>query len=407
MSLRSRRAVAPLLACMLLTACGLPRTQPSAPTIPAPPVAPAVPVKAAEPKPVERALVGEVGSLPGWPGMLDDKSLAAFRRGCPALLKRVDRSGLTTADDWAGACADTEVDARRFFERHFLAIRLNDGRGLATGYFEPEIAGCLAPTSTCATPIYRKPDDLLEIDLGSFNPDLKGRSIRGRWNGKAFVPYPDRGAIADGALAGRGLELAWATDPIELFFLEIQGSGRLSLPDGRVLRIGYAGQNGRPYVPIGRLLRERGQLPSGGAGMEAIIAWIRADPAAGAALMRENPSYVFFRKLPDELDGPIGALGVPLLAERTAAADPAVLPLGAPVLLSTRIAEPGGTPASWTRLLIVQDTGGAIRGPNRFDIFWGAGRRAGAIAGSLAAPAEAVILLPRSAAERLNAPTRR
>jgi membrane-bound lytic murein transglycosylase A len=206
-----------------------------------------------------------------------------------------------------------------------------------------------------------------------------------------------RAVIEAGALAGRGLELLWLDDPVDVFFLHIQGAGRVVLPDGGIIRVGYAGDNGRPYVPIGRLLAERGEIPRDQVSMETIRAWLKRDAARGAALMRENPSYIFFRRLPDTIDGPIGALGVPLLPQANAAADPASIPLGAPVWIETIV---DGRP--FNRLLVASDTGGAIRGPNRFDIFFGASPEAGRMAGALAAPLEARILLPNSAAQRLK-----
>lgn len=322
-----------------------------------------------------------------------DRALAAFRRACPRLTKRTDMSGLTTAADWEAVCADAGGDAHAFFARNFSKVRIADGRGLVTGYFEPEIAA-FRHSAAGAAPIYARPADLIDIDLGAFNPDLKGKTIRGRFDGKAFVPYPDRGAIDDGALSGRGLELAWAADPVELFFLQIQGSGRLRFPDGAGMRIGYAGQNGRPYVAIGRLLRERGLLEK--PDMPGIIGWLRANPAQGEALMRENPSYVFFRRLPDSIDGPLGSLGVPLLAEGNVAIDPAHMPYGAPVLIDGMIEG-----VRCTIFGIAADTGGAIRGVNRIDIFWGHGAYARRIAGSLSDNAGVTLLLPNSAAARL------
>ncbi|QMW24403.1 murein transglycosylase A [Sandaracinobacteroides saxicola] len=388
-------AVALLAATLTLAGCA---TRPQQPINPAatPPISTAAP-------PAAFSRAGAVADLPGWRQADLAAALAAFKRGCAPLGKRKDPSGLTVPEDWAAPCAAAAIatDARGFFESQFTVTRLGDGKGFTTGYFEPEIAGCRAPTARCSTPLYRKPDDLLEVDLTPFASDLKGRKIRGRWDGKSFGPYPDRAAIYDGALKGRGLELAYAEDPIELFMLEVQGSGRLRLPDGSVMRVGYASQNGRPYVAIGRLLRQRNILPAGGAGLEAIIAWVHANPGPGDALMRENPSYVFFREMTGPDEGPHGALGVSLIAEATAAADATVMPLGAPVWLRTRIAEPGAAVTDWSRLLIAQDIGGAIRGPNRFDIFWGAGPRARAIASNLATSVEALILLPHAAAARL------
>ncbi|HET9398410.1 MAG TPA: MltA domain-containing protein, partial [Sphingomicrobium sp.] len=197
--------------------------------------------------------------------------------------------------------------------------------------------------------------------------------------------------IEDGALEGRGLEIGWAADPIELFFLQIQGSGRLLLPDGQVMRIGYADQNGREYVAIGRLLRDRGILPPGGANMDAIIAWMRSQPDGGRSLMRENPSYIFFKELTGP--GPLGALNVPVRERASVAADPKFVPLGAPVFLSLDRAEASG-------LWIAHDTGGAIKGANRFDTFWGAGERARITAGGMSAQGQALLLLPKGVVGR-------
>ena len=319
-------------------------------------------------------------------------ALEAFRRACPRLLKRKDQSGLTTPDDWKAPCEDAQGNPADFFARHFEPVRLGDGKGLATGYFEPEIAG-LAHPAPGAAPVLARPPELVDIDLSQFGATYSG-TIRGLVRDGRVVRAPDRAAIETGALSGRGLEMGWAADPVDLFFLHIQGSGRLRMPDGSSLRIGYAGQNGHAYVAIGKLLRERGILEK--AGMAEIKAWLRANPEAGTALMRENPSYIFFRKLPETIDGPIGALGVPLLREANAAADPATIPLGTPVWIETTVE---GAP--YRRLMIASDTGGAIKGANRFDIFFGPGAEAGRKAGALAAPLNALILLPRSAANRL------
>lgn len=290
------------------------------------------------------------------------------------------------------ACADTDPNPATFFARHFGPVRLGDGKGLATGYFEPEIAG-LRAAAPGAAPVLARPPELVDLNLKDWG--ISGGTIRGQVLVNRVVRAPDRAAIEAGAFAGRGLELGWAADPVDLFFLQIQGSGRLRMDDGSSLRIGYGGQNGHSYVAIGKLLKDRGILPK--PGMAEIKAWLRANPVEGAALMRENPSYVFFCKLPDNIDGPIGALGVPLIAEANAAADPATLPLGTPVWIETDVA---GAP--FRRLLVASDTGGAIRGANRFDIFFGAGEAAGAKAGPLAAPLSATLLLPKPAADRLQ-----
>jgi membrane-bound lytic murein transglycosylase A len=315
----------------------------------------------------------------------------AFRRACPALLKRRDLSGLTRPEDWAAACADS---APGIFARHFRAVRLEDGRGLVTGYYEPEVRA-LREARAGSAPVLGVPADLTEVALGDFAADLAGRTIRGRWDGARLRPYPARAEIEDGAIAGRAPVLGHAVDPVDLFFLQIQGSGRLRFPDGAVERVGYAGQNGHPYVAIGRLMRERGLLAK--AGMAEIRAWLAANPAEGRALMRENPSYVFFARREDGLDGPLGSLGVPLLPLANLAADPQAMPLGAPVWLRTEV---DGRP--FERLLVASDTGGAIRGANRFDLFFGSGDEAARLAGNLSGTGEAVILLPRAAADRLS-----
>ncbi len=324
-------------------------------------------------------------------------ALAAFRLSCPALRRRADLSGLTRAGDWDAACAEAERtgagDAARFFAAAFVPVRVGDGRLFATGYYEPELAGSRTRRPGYDVPIYGKPPDLVDVDLGDFSAGLAGKRIRGRVEGGTLIPYADRAAIEDGALAGRGLEIAWGADPIEVFFLQIQGSGRLRLSDGGVMRVGYAGQNGHDYTAIGRLLVERGELESGAASMPGIVGWLRADPVRGAALMRENASYVFFRELTGP--GPLGALGLPVTPRVSLAADPRFVPLGAPVVLSTDRNDVRGV---W----VAQDTGGAIKGANRFDTFWGAGEDAKTIAGGLSARGTAWVLLPRAAAGRLG-----
>jgi membrane-bound lytic murein transglycosylase A len=322
-------------------------------------------------------------------------ALRAFRLSCPSLVRRRDQSGLTSGSDWQAACSAaaswSEANAREFFRRNFELVQIGDGKAYATGYYEPEIAGCRTSTSSCATPLYKRPNDLIEVDLGLFNDSLKGRRIRGKVQGTNLVQYDDRGTITAGSLAGRGLELAYANDPIELFFLEIQGSGRLRLPDGSIMRVGYDGQNGRDYTGIGKLMKDRGLIQAGS--MQDIMQYIRANPVEGMAIMNENKSYVFFRELTGA--GPLGALGIAVTPEATVATDPTFVPLGAPVLLSMDRAEPNGV---W----IAQDTGGAIKGSNRFDTFWGAGDRARALAGGMSARGSALLLLPIGTYARLS-----
>lgn len=323
------------------------------------------------------------------------KALQAFRLSCPSLMRRTDQSGLTRGSDWNNACAAAsswpDASASEFFSRYFEAVQVGEGKAFVTGYYEPEIAGSRTRRPGYEVPIYRRPPNLIDVNLGLFSDSLKGKTIRGKVEGTNFVPFDERAQIVAGSLAGRGLELAWAADPIEFFFLQVQGSGRLLLPDGGVMRIGYDGQNGRDYTGIGKLMKDRGLIQAGS--MQDIMAYLRAHPAEGEAIMNENKSFVFFRELTGA--GPLGAMGVPVTPEATVAADPKYVPLGAPVLLSLDRAEPNG-------IWIAQDTGGAIKGANRFDSFWGAGSSARATAGGMSARGSALILLPIGSAARLG-----
>ena len=347
-----------------------------------------------------------IPSLAGWAETDLAPALATFRKSCRVLARRIDPSGLTTAADWTAVCASPATDARAFFESEFATILIGEGTGLNTGYFEPELAGALTNQPATPFPVYKRPPELVEVDLGQFAESLKGKRIRGRVANATLVPYFNRAEIEDGALAGRGLEVAWVADPYELFFLHIQGSGRVRLADGTVLRIGYDGQNGRDYVGIGKLLRDRNLLGKGQASMDGIISWMKTNPEAGKALMRENGSYIFFKLLTGE--GPLGALNVALTPALSVAADPAFTPLGAPLWLDTMIPEPAATLPGYAMtplraLMVAQDTGGAIKGANRFDLFWGPGERARKIAGGLSSTGRAVFLLPKVAVARLLA----
>ncbi|MDI1297434.1 MAG: MltA domain-containing protein, partial [bacterium] len=220
------------------------------------------------------------------------KALQAFRLSCPTVMKRVDQSGLTKGSDWNNACAAAsswpETSASEFFSRYFEAVQVGDGTAFVTGYYEPEIAGSRTQGPGFDVPIYRRPPELVDVNLGLFSDSLKGKTIRGKVAGSTFVPFDDRAQIVGGMLAGRGLELAWAADPVEFFFLQVQGSGRLNLPDGTVMRIGYDGQNGRDYTGIGKLMKDRGLIQAGS--MQDIMQYLRAHPVEGAAIMNENKS---------------------------------------------------------------------------------------------------------------------
>ena len=321
-------------------------------------------------------------------------AMDSFKTSCPGLVRRNDNSGLTQGSDWVAACDAVKTwtgDAISFFAAHMDAVQVGDGKAFATGYFEPEIAGCRVRQPGCEVPVYKRPPDLIDVDLGQFSDELKGRNIRGKVNGTKFVQYDDRAAIETGSLSGRGLEIAYAADVVDFFFLQIQGSGRLNLPDGGVMRIGYESQNGRGYTGIGRLMKDRGLITDGS--MQGIVAYLRANPEEGRKIMQENKSFVFFRELTGA--GPLGAMGYPVVGEASIAVDVKFIPLGAPVWLSMDRAEPNG-------IWIAQDTGGAIKGANRVDTFWGAGDRARAIAGGMSARGAALIFLPKASVARLG-----
>jgi membrane-bound lytic murein transglycosylase A len=321
-----------------------------------------------------------------------ERALTAFRTSCPALVRRQDQSGLAQPQDWSPLCAEAASiapeQAAPFFRDRFDWVRVGTGKAFATGYYEPEIQGSRVPQPGYA-PIHMVPPDLVRCT----RPD--NTTGRGRVDETGTcVPYYSRAEIEAGALANKGLEIAWAVDPVELFFVEIQGSGRVVFADGSSIRIAYAEQNGLPYTAVGKLLKDRGILPPGGTSMQAITDWIRANPEEGRELMRENASYIFFRVLNGP--GPVGALNVPVTPRGTVAADPNFVPLGAPIYLAVDRPEAYG-------LWVAQDTGGAIKGANRFDTFWGSGPDATRIAGGMAANGVAFVLIPKGAAARASA----
>ncbi|QDQ25328.1 murein transglycosylase [Chitinimonas arctica] len=335
-------------------------------------------------------------ALPGWPG---ENLLAAW----PAWLNSCKR--LASRPSWKDICAEAhtlapqdDAGVRAFFERRFQPWRIegSDGSqsGLITGYYEPLLKGS-REAKPGMTPLLGVPDDLLTLDLGASYPELKGLRLRGRLDGRKVVPYWNRAEIEAGKAPIAGLALAWADDPVEAFFLQIQGSGRIKLEDGSVLRLGYADQNGHPYKSIGKWLIDQGELKASEASMQGIQAWARANPARLKTMLDSNPSFVFFRVLANAEGGPIGALNVPLSDGASVAVDPKFVPLGSPVYLST----------SWpndskplNRLMQAQDTGGAIRGPIRADFFWGFGHEAGALAGRMKQQGQIWLLWPKGLA---------
>ena len=372
---------------------------------------PTLPRTAPTPPTLALTAVG-FAALPGWDADHLAAALPAFLAGCRQLPEAAAAALGGPSAQWQPACTAAarlapgdDAAARAFFEAYFRPYAVGNAKApagtrtdaLFTGYFDPEVPGSRTEGGRYRSPLLGRPPDLVQVDLAPFNPDLKGSSIAGRVQDGRLVPYYDRAEIDAGVLARRRLELLWLADPVDVFVLQVQGSGRVDLPDGHVVRVTYAGQNGRPYVPIGRVLADRGQIPLAQVSLATIRTWLEQHPAQAAEVMAQNPSYVFFREVndlqPDE--GPPGALGVPLVPGRSIAVDRAFIPLGAPVFIATT--DPlTGTPLQ--RLMLAQDIGGAIKGPTRADIFFGWGHAAGQRAGEMRAHGREYLLLPRPAA---------
>ncbi len=377
----------------------------------------------APPPPPERpVLVLETATFADLPGWTDDplaEALPALLSSCQRLLRRPDETALRyagTVGDWRAPCAamaaldPTDGAAlRRLIEDRFepVAARGAAADGLFTGYYEPEIAVSTTPDETYKIPVLGRPGDLVEVDLGRFKPELKGERIAGRVVDGRLIPYDERAAIAAGSLAGKVPVLYWAASAIDAFFLEIQGSGQARLPDGTIRRIGYAAQNGWPYVAIGRVMVKDGLLQPGTVTLQSIKAWLLDHPAQAQQVMNRNPSYVFFRDL-GAASGPIGAQGAALTARRSIAVDRRFHPLGVPIFVDTTLppATPDQAPPSFRHLMVAQDTGGAIRGPVRGDVFFGAGAAAEQSAGAMKQPGRWWLLLPKAVAARLDGETR-
>ena len=370
-----------------------------------------LPTACHRPAPEPDRLVLEKADFAGLPGWSVDDPAAAL----PALLKSCQAIIVLPADrklgldlvpaDWTAPCAAAAAlqagdpaAARGFFQQYFVPFRATnhgEDQGLFTGYYEAELHGARAPDARFATPLYRRPPDLVQVDLGQFRPNLKGERIAGKVVSGHLMPYPSRSEIEGGAFAGKGLELLWVDSPIDAFFLEIQGSGRVILPDGGTVRLGYDGENGQPYVAIGRVLAERG-VNKDDITMPFLRSWIAEHGAEGTALMDANPAYVFFKELQGE--GPMGAEGVALTAGRSAAVDRSFLTLGLPLWVDT--SDPVESSGRLQRLFVAQDTGGAIRGPLRADLFFGYGTEAANHAGLMKGHGALWLLLPQAAAAR-------
>ncbi len=374
---------------------------------PAPPARSGATAPAATPSEPTGAVFQAVpfSALPGWSDDTPSAALPSFAASCRVLIARPE-----SAPIWRPACAaasavatKNDAGARAFFEAQFTPYRVTTADGLdvgrVTGYYEPLLKGSRVRDDRYRYPLYAPPDDLLTVELGEIFPELKSERVRGRLDGKRVVPYWSRAEIEAGQARLSGRELVWVDDPVEAFFVHVQGSARVELADRSTVRIGYADQNGHPYRSIGRVLIERGELTLEQASMQGIKDWGRHHPDKLPSLLDENPSYVFFREIaadPDHgIDGPIGALGVPLAAGRAVAVDPRFLPLGAPLFLATT--DPLSN-APLQRLVLAQDTGGAIRGALRADFFWGFGDEAGQSAGRMNQTGRMWLLWPKDAA---------
>lgn len=324
-------------------------------------------------------------------------ALRAFLAGCARVRPA---SALFDACLRAGDVPANDDTARHFFETTFTAYAISSSegqtQGLITGYYEPVLDGSRTRSERFRFPVFGVPDDMIVVDLASLYPDLKHRRLRGRIEGRRLVPYYSRAEIDDADGAFDAPVLAWVSDAVALFFLQIQGSGQIAFEDGTHMRLGYADQNGHPYRSLGRYLVEHGELPLDEASMQGIQNWARANPEKLRTALDSNPSYVFFRVLPDlpAGDGPIGALGVSLRAGVSLAVDRRFIPLGAPVYLTTT--EPLSD-APLERLTVALDRGGAIRGPVRADFYWGSGPEAGARAGRMRQQGRLWLLWPRGA----------
>jgi len=350
--------------------------------------------------------------LPGWRDDAIEEAVPALLRSCERIAALPDAAPIGeepfagTAKDWREICAEASrlpsgdrEGAKRFFENRFrpyAALNRHNPFGLFTGYYEALLNGSRKRGGKYTVPIYMRPPELVMVDLGRFRDELKGRRIAGKVVDGDLVPYPDRRQIDSGALAGRKLEIVWVDDPIDAFFLHVQGSGRVRLTDGSEMRIGYAAQNGHPYTAIGKELIARGALPREKVSMQSIRAWLDAHPDQLRSVLDKDASYIFFREI--EGDGPLGAEGVPLTPGRSLAVDLKYMPMGVPLWLVCGAPAPreGEPNRKIERLMMAQDTGGAIQGPVRGDFFWGSGDEAESVAGRMKQRGRYWLLLPRA-----------
>jgi len=369
---------------------------------------------------VPRWIPTRFSSLEGWARDDQSAALAAFVRSCGRFDRQSDTKPLGpygTLSLWRPACAAARAvpandppAARRFFETSFVPFRIENGTdpaGIFTGYYTPRLHGSLTRNARFQVPLLARPDDLVMVDLGAFRPELKGQRIAGRVRNGNLVPYADRAALEAEMQSGTSPRpvVLWLEDPVDAFFLHIQGSGEIALDTGETVRAVYEAQNGYPYTAIGRVLREQGAIEKGKVSMQSIRAWLEANPDRAQAMMNTNASYVFFRVQPvdDPSLGPPGAQGIPVTPGRTLAIDDGIHAYGVPMWIDTEPPAPDlpGGENSIRRLMIAQDTGGAILGAVRGDFYWGTGDEAGALAGKMAAKGTMVALVPPGVAPLL------
>jgi membrane-bound lytic murein transglycosylase A len=343
-------------------------------------------------------------ALQGWAEDDHEAALAAFRRSCAAILdgREALRSAQPASEELKGSCrlaADPALtgSARAFFEQAFLPFEVvpPSGRGFLTGYFEPEYEGSLTRSEAFPVPLLARPDDLVTVPQGESWPGLDGLQA-GRRGAAGYEPYPDRAAIEDGALGPLAKPILFLRDAVDAMIVHVQGSARIRLPDGAVVRVAYAGKSGHPFTAVGRIIVERGHIPLAEMTLARLTEWLKGNPAEAREIMRLNRSYIFFRRVDDLApeDGPLGGAGVPLTAGRTLAVDRSVWSYGLPFWLEGEWPSPDGAPTPLARLTIAQDTGSAILGPARGDLFVGSGAAAGTQAGLLRHKTRFVVLLP-------------
>ena len=374
------------------------------------------PKTAPKPPPASEALrLSRVGfdALPGWRDASPadvrlDAALSSFKQSCAVLTKRPDSAPMSgagyagTAGDWREVCARANGDAKIFFEQNFTPFAVGTGAlediGLFTGYFEPEIRGSRTRHDAYQTPVHGLPPDLVRADLGRFIPKLKGEHISGKVAGNALVPYASRAQINANGLPNTKV-LFYTDDAVAFFFLQIQGSGRVVFDDGTSARIGYAGENGRPYLAIGRTLIAEGALTKENVSLQTIRAWLAANPGRARSVMEGNESYIFFRETPlgDTALGSTGSMGVALTPLASLAVDQRIHALGAPLYVAAQGPDPV------RGLVVAQDIGGAIRGAVRGDIFFGFGPEAEQRAGAMKASGQLYVLLPNALAAKVGA----